>query len=44
VVSYVIWALCGRRGLAHFLTVAVGFTVGRIKYCGFSLGVVNLEI
>jgi putative transport protein len=40
VTDYVVSALRGYPELALFLTVAIGFLVGRIKYRGFSLGVV----
>jgi putative transport protein len=38
--SYIISALRGHPELALFLTVAIGFLVGRAKVRGFSLGVV----
>jgi putative transport protein len=40
VVTYFVSALRGHPELALFLTVAIGFLIGRIKYRGFSLGVV----
>src|SRR5690242_12350045 len=39
-VQYVVSALREHPELALFLTLALGFLVGRIKFCGFSLGVV----
>jgi putative transport protein len=40
VLNFVVSALRGHPELALFLTVAIGFLIGRIKYRGFSLGVV----
>lgn len=38
--DYIVSALRGNPELAIFLTIAVGFLIGRVKFGGFSLGIV----
>ena len=38
--DYIIWALRQNPELAIFLTVAIGFLIGRLRFGSFNLGIV----